>query len=97
MIFEFVYIKLLYVLTVQYFLFVILYIFPFQPTEAIHSNGHLRSATQNHFPVTATLLVQETSESPTKSRLLNVKRNSMYSIPPPNYHFDPQRSSEKLL
>ena len=72
----------------------------FQPSEAIHSNGHLRSATQNHFPVTATLLVQESSESPisnTKSRLLNVKRNSMYSIPPPNYHFDPQRSSEKLL
>ena len=73
-----------------------------QPNEAITSNGNLKTTKTSHFPVTATLLVEE-SPSPTKSyelkksKLLNVKRNSMYSIPPPNYHFDPQRSAEKLL
>ena len=76
------------------------YLILLQPNQAITSNGNIRTTTsattKSQIPVTATILVEESS-SPAKSKLLNVKRNSMYSIPPPNYHFDPQRSSEKLL
>lgn len=53
---------------------------------------------KNGAKVTATLVLDSGDKTEEASaKLLTIKRNSMYSIPPPNYKFDPCRSNEILL
>ena len=56
---------------------------------------------QKNGPLEATMILEgnnkENDYLPNGIKLLAIKRNSMYSIPPPNYKYDPQRSFEKLV
>ena len=45
----------------------------------------------------ANIVPPPTQPLSSSTKLLTVKRNSLYSIPPPDYKFDPRRSSEKLV